>query len=386
MAAQKGEGLYLVGGGVRDLLLERPSLDLDLVVEGEAISLAESLAQAKGWEMVTHPHFGTAKIFCRDFRLDLATARSETYPHPGALPQVKPGTIQEDLFRRDFTINALAVHLAPAEFGELLDSYGGERDLQLGLIRVLHELSFTDDPTRILRGVRYEQRLDFRLEEETEKLARRDGQVLQLLTGERLWHELELILKEEQPEKAFLRMAELDVLQRVHPCLNFNPWLAGKFREARRKGLASPALYLGLLTCRLSAEEVEELIDGLKPPGWARKTIREVLKLGESLPTLIGAIHPSQVCRLLENYSEEAIEALALVAESAKVEYWLKLYLSKLRFIKPLLSGEDLQKMGIRPGKKMGRLLAKLQEAKLNGEVESREEEIELVKKLLNNL
>ncbi len=373
----------MVGGGVRDLLLERPSLDLDLVVEGQAISLAQELAKAMGWEVVTHPHFGTAKISWGNFHLDLATARCETYTRPGALPTVRPGTIEEDLFRRDFTINALAVNLAPAHFGELLDLYGGKKDLELGLVRVLHELSFQDDPTRILRGIRYEQRLGFRLEEKTEELARRDSQVLELITGERLWRELELTLEEAQPEKSFLRMADLGVLQRVHVSLDFNGWLAGKFREARAKGLLNPTLYLGLLVSRLSEEEVESLIRRLKPPGWARRAMREVPKLRKYLPTLAEASRPSEVCRELEGYREEVIRVLALVAESAEAKGWLELYLSQLRFIMPELNGEDLKGMGVPPGRKMGRLLAKLKEARLNGEVGSREEEMDLLQRLL---
>jgi len=379
--AHRGEGIYLVGGGVRDLLLGRPNLDLDLVIEGPAIPLAQELARSKGWKVVTYPQFGTAKISWGDFHLDLATARGETYPHPGALPQVRPGTLRDDLFRRDFTINALAIDLAPNRFGELLDFYGGLKDLERGRLRVLHERSFIDDPTRILRGIRYEQRLGFSFEPKTEELARRDGQVLEKISGERLWHELELILREESPEKALLRAAELGVLP--HLRLKFSEMLAGKFQEARLRGRADPMVYLGLLAGELNEEEVESFIQRLKPPGWARQVMKEVVRLRPSLPALAQATRPSEAYRQLEGYYEEALEAAALLSGEGKAEQWLRLYLEKLRFIKPELTGEDLKQMGVPPGRRLGQLLARLHEARLDGEVGSREEEVELVQKLL---
>ncbi|MFQ5925400.1 MAG: poly(A) polymerase, partial [Dehalococcoidia bacterium] len=158
VARTQGQKLYLVGGAVRDLILGRPNLDFDLVVEGDAPRLARQLARSSGEKVVVHRQFGTAKFHRGDLSIDLVTARSETYARPGALPKVEPGEIGDDLFRRDFSINAMAIALSPPSFGELVDPYRGRIDLEHRLIRILHQRSFIDDATRILRALRYEQR------------------------------------------------------------------------------------------------------------------------------------------------------------------------------------------------------------------------------------
>ena len=249
IASSQGQNLYLVGGVVRDLLLEKANFDLDLVLEGDAINLARQLQQPEAMKLTTHPHFGTAKLQWDRWSVDLTTARSETYPHTGALPKVKPGSIESDLFRRDFTINAMAVHLNPDRYGELVDLYGGRDDLEHKLIRVLHEKSFIDDATRIWRALRYEQRLDFWLEADTLKLLQRDIPMLATISGDRIRYELECIFKEKLPEKVLRRAQELGVLARLQPSLRGDGWLAEKFKKARQistPDLPSIALYLSL--------------------------------------------------------------------------------------------------------------------------------------------
>ena len=200
VATSRGQSLYLVGGMVRDLLLERTNLDLDLVVEGDAINLAQQLRELYQGKITTHPRFNTAKLQWDKWSVDLATARSETYAKPGALPTVKPSSLASDLFRRDFTINTMAIELIPNHYGQLIDPHRGRDDLEQGLIRILHERSFIDDSTRIWRGLRYEQRLDFQLEPNTLRLLKRDIPRVDTISGDRIRHELELTLKEEFPE------------------------------------------------------------------------------------------------------------------------------------------------------------------------------------------
>ena len=180
MTVSQGYKLYIVGGLVRDLFLERTNLDLDLVVEGDAINLAQEMARTWQGKLTTHPRFGTAKLQWSNWSVDLATARAETYARPGALPTVKPGTISTDLVRRDFTINAMAVELNPGHFGELLDPHRGRDDLYGKRIRVLHDRSFIDDATRIWRALRYEQRLDFQIEPATLRLLKKDTAMLDI--------------------------------------------------------------------------------------------------------------------------------------------------------------------------------------------------------------
>ncbi len=383
VAASQGQRLYLVGGAVRDLLLGQPSLDLDLVVEGHAPELARHLARAWGGEVLAHPHFGTAKFRRGELSIDLVTARSETYSRPGALPNVKPGSIDDDLLRRDFTINAMAIHLDPASYGELVDPYHGRGDLDQRLIRILHPKSFVDDATRILRALRYEQRLDFQLEATTAELLRQDTPMLDSITGDRIRHELELILREAYPEKALVQAQELGVLARIHPSLRGDSWLAERFGEARELTPGTPpepSLYLCLLIHRLSKEGNELLIRRLRMAKATARTMRDTLTLKSELPALAEpCLPPSSIYRLLERYSPAALLANALASDSPLVRQRLHLFLDELRYVKLSLNGEDLKRLGAPPGPRLGRMLQALHEAKLDGEAKTRQEEEELV-------
>ncbi len=210
-ASKLGQRVYLVGGIVRDLLLGYPNFDLDLVTEGDAVELAKRIARINGAGLVIYPRFSTAKIKSGDFAIDIATARSEIYARPGALPAVTPSSIEKDLFRRDFSINAMAISLTAEDYGQLLDPHRGKDDLHSHLIRILHPDSFSDDATRILRAIRYEQRLGFNLERETARLLKRDISMLDTISGDRIKHELELIFREEHPEHAIKRLGDLEI-------------------------------------------------------------------------------------------------------------------------------------------------------------------------------
>lgn len=381
-AQAQGQSLYLVGGAVRDLLLGRPNLDFDLVVKGDAPRLARRLAKASGEKVVVHRRFGTAKFRRRDLSIDLVTARSETYSRPGVLPEVEPGTIWDDLFRRDFSINAMAIALSPTSFGQLVDPHSGRIDLEKRLIRILHQKSFIDDATRILRALRYEQRLGFRLEEASERLLRQHKSMLDSISGDRIRHELELILKEERPERILYRAQRLGVLQELNPSLRGDGWLAERFSEARQLVTPpGPSLYLSLLIYRLNEEESERLIARLNIAGEAARNLRQVVRLKADLPSLTDPDLPrSGIYRLLKAYSPKAVTACSLGCESAIIRSHLELYLGHLRYVKLFLDGEDLKGMGVAPGPRLGRMLRALHEAKLDGRVNTREEEEALVR------
>ncbi len=384
IAVNKGQSLYLVGGVVRDLLLGKPNLDLDLVVEGNAIELARQLAETRAGKITSYPQFNTAKMRWHKWSIDFATARSETYAQPGALPTVKPNSIESDLFRRDFTINAMAIRLNPDRYGELIDQYRGRTDLEYKLIRVLHEKSFTDDATRIWRGLRYEQRLNFQLESSTLELLKRDIPMLDTISGDRIRYELECIFQEEEPEKVLHRAQELNVLSRLHPKLQGNGWLAKKFRAVRQltaPGLPSFSLYLSLLAYHLSGEESEHLISylGLSKP--VAQTVRDTTAIKNKLKTLAyPEISRSHISRLLHGYSPSAIMANSLASDSPLVHQHLEIYLNELRHVKPALNGDDLIKMGIAPGPRIKEILQQLHEARLDGKVTSKEDEEEMVR------
>ncbi len=389
MARSQGQSLYLVGGVVRDLLLGRTNFDLDLVVEGDAINLAHQLIRINQGKIITHPRFGTAKLQWNEWSVDLATARSETYARPGALPTVKPGSIKDDLFRRDFTINTMAIELNPDRYGELLDLYGGGSDLEHKLVRVLHEKSFIDDATRIWRALRYEQRLSFQLEPATLDLLKRDIRWLDRISGDRVRHELELILREEYPEKILRRADELGVLAKLHLSLKGNGGLADKLEQARQissPDLPSVGLYLALLVYPLTTEESEQLISYLRLPKSVAEAVRDTISIKTKLESLANPeLSPSGIYSLLHGYSSPAVMANSLAADSPVACRHIDLFLSKLRYIKPVLTGEDLKRMGVAAGPRIKEILNKLHEAKLDGKVSSKKDEEELVKGWIGN-
>jgi tRNA nucleotidyltransferase (CCA-adding enzyme) len=405
-AAQMGSSLYVVGGFVRDLLLGTPTLDLDLVVEGNAIALAKRLQKRVGGRVKSHARFRTAKLILDEQAfpipyLDFVTARTEFYEHPTALPQVERSSIKQDLHRRDFTINTLAICLDPDRYGELLDFYGGEQDLKRGLIRALHSLSFVEDPTRMLRAARLEQRLGFRLEERTEELIGNALDLLDRTTGERIRHELHLILEEETPEEALCRLDELGVLTQIHPGLRCDDWLRDRFRrlrtsppsippnpggEAPTSNLQTSTLYLALLTYRLSAPDLESLVRRLKIAGEDAALLRQVNRLRSLASELAKEQQPSDIYRLLKHYSEPAIFVLWIATDSEPVRERLELHHRTLRLVEPEIDGEYLKAMGLQPSPLFGHILSALRDARLDGEVSKLEEEKALVKELLASL
>ena len=380
-AGRLGQKAYLVGGIIRDLLLGYPNLDLDLVVEGDAVKLAKQVAEIGQARLLAHKRFGTAKLRYDDFTLDLATARRETYARPGALPAVTPGDLNDDLIRRDFSINAMAISLAADNYGELVDPYLGRTDLEHRLIRILHSRSFTDDATRILRGVRYEQRFGFEFEARTADLLERNIPMLDTISGDRIRHELELILKEQRPELAIRRLGDLGILAMFGPSFKCDGWIAERFVTVRRlkKPTQLPSLYFCLLIYSLNETEVEQFLVRLNMPSKLSRAMRDTLHLRTRLPLLdTPSLKPSQVYYLLTEYDPLAIQANAIATESPTVRRSLRLYLTKLRYIKTALNGEELKRLGISPGPEMGRVLRMLQKAKLEGEVRTKSDEKKL--------
>ena len=384
IASEQDMHLYLVGGAVRDLLLGRRNFDLDLVVEGSAIQLAKRLAKF-GIQSESHPRFGTVKLQRGELIIDLVTARSEGYPKPGALPEVKPGSIKDDLFRRDFTVNAMAIQLDPANFGRLLDPYGGLEDLECGQIRILHRNSFIDDATRIFRALRYAGRLGFRLEEQTDSLLRQNIEIIQTISGDRLRHELELILEEDRPETILMLASELSALKQLLPGLKADTWLCQKFELARQQSKrVSSNMYLALLLYRLLPADLETFVQRFNIIKATRRIVRDSIKLKLKLDQLASPyIARSKIYHLLEGYVPEAIMVVSWASDKRVIKERLRLYLDELRYIKPALDGNRLKQLGVEPGKKVGECLDRLLDAKLDGEIVSEDDEVDFVRRWL---
>ena len=381
-ASVKGIPLYLVGGSVRDSLLDRPIKDLDLVVEGDATDLATDLSEKYGERVSIHSRFGTATISLQGRRIDLATARREAYVRPGALPEVVPGTLEEDLARRDFSVNAMALALSGPDEGTLIDLHGGKRDLDAGLIRVLHPGSFVDDPTRVLRALRYEQRLAFQLEEKTHHLLEQtvDNKGLTSITGDRIRREMELIFLEDQPSLALARAMELGALRTVYLPLERAEF--GAFR-----GLSTdhdPLIYLAALAYRLEPYEGEVLISRLYMPGIWSTVVRETISIRKGMEIDWVDLPHGELSGRLDQFSTTPIKASAILS-SLVVQDLLRLYLKEMRQVKPVLGGDDLIAMGFAPGPVVGEVLRDLRSSRIEGKVTTREDEMRLAQHYLDS-
>jgi tRNA nucleotidyltransferase (CCA-adding enzyme) len=382
VAGERGVDLYLVGGGVRDLLLGAAHLDLDLVVEGDAIALATELARRLDGRLTSHPRFGTATVKGDGYHIDLARARSERYERPGALPVVSPALLADDLARRDFTINAMAFRLTGPDAARLSDPHGGQNDLRAGLIRVLHERSFQDDATRMLRAVRYAGRLGFRLEQGTERLLRRDLSYLAPISGARLRREFERIAVEERVAEIAELAGELGILQELKllVCVSARTKSELELVPQDASSARREAIFFCVLLSGESGYQTEALISRLALTGRQARAVRAFVELREQEGGLArGSLRPSDVAALLSGKPPDAIEALVLLTELPVVRERLRRYLEEWRFVRTRLNGRDIEALGVPHGPQVGAALAALLVARLDGVVSTRDEEIAFV-------
>ncbi|MFL6291057.1 MAG: CBS domain-containing protein [Thermoanaerobaculia bacterium] len=391
VSRRHGIPVYLVGGLVRDLLLERENRDLDLVVEGDGLGFAALLAEELDGRVRTHPAFLTAVVVDPEgFHIDIATARSEFYRAPAALPEVQTSALRQDLYRRDFTINTLAIRLGPGETPELIDYFGGRHDLKEKTLRVLHSLSFIDDPTRVLRAVRLELRLGFHISSETLRLvevALSEG-IFDHLSGSRLRDELVMLL--DAPGLALRgieRLAELDLLRVLHPWIALEDASRERLRGARAawdwyhlEGFTDPPvrvwrLHLMALAADLEEAELERLADRLMLAGEDRRLLvsfpgrLERARRELEAPDLL----PHQALEALEPLNGE--ELLLLMAdENETVRAWVRRHLSELLRFELAIRGADLLAAGVPPGPRIGDALKATKRARLDGRIEAGDE------------
>lgn len=401
--------IFVVGGFVRDLLLDRPSLDFDIVVEGDAIFFANRLAERFGGGVITHQRFGTAKWTIDKISknlvgelsleddgdtaqlpesLDLITARTEFYEQPAALPTVESSSIKMDLHRRDFTINTLALRLDGKQYGKIHDFWGGLSDLHKGHIRVLHALSFVDDATRLLRAVRFEQRFYFQIEPRTLALMNESRPLLNKLSGARIRHEINLILMEPEAPSMLARLAGLDILKAIHPDLpwdetikhhlrqlevdQINPFwkLPMQYNSLDLRQTLSYLVWLG----RLPEITLRSITSRLRFKSDVKKLLISTSKLNSVLPELVDA-PPSAVVGELENVPRMAIYAAFLVNPGEKLREPLWMYVNQWASVEPETTGDDLRKIGLPPSPAYGRILSALRDAWLDGKIQSQDEE-----------
>jgi len=406
-ASQSGLPLYIIGGSVRDLIIGSVIKDLDLTVEGDAISLAQSLGILHGGKVTAHKKFGTAKWFLpKELRtessdtLDLISARSETYKHPAALPTVKLGSIDDDIRRRDFTVNTLAIRLDGSHFGQLRDELHGMDDLKNDLIRTLHEQSFIDDPTRMYRAVRYAERYGFKIAEETLALIPEARPLVEKLSAQRIRHELDLILEEWKADSMLARIAGMGLLKPIHPALIYDNSIHERLENLHTyrglqhlfprnitKGGQMNDSDLGWLLWLMSfsQDDITSLNERLQFTADLLASLYAVSMMFEDQSTYIG-LKPSECVERLESFPVDAVEAIGYVAKDPRIKEIFDEYISKWRYIKPHTTGNDLKVLGIEPGRNYAVILRKLRNAWINGEVSKKEEEETLLKSLISDI
>jgi tRNA nucleotidyltransferase (CCA-adding enzyme) len=387
------DGVYLVGGAVRDVLMGEPNFDVDIAVEGDGIAFGRALARALGGRAAPHDKFGTAVVLYEGGRVDVATARTEFYDYPGALPTVEQAKIRQDLYRRDFTVNAMAVSLKGEDFGRLVDYFGGHRDLAQGIVRVLHNLSFIDDPTRIFRAIRYENRYGFRMEGHTLALAKAcvEMELVGELSSARLRDELQALLSEERVSESVLRLAELGIARAVHPHLAADEDAVALIEELddlrRRYARDVPAWRprLAALARRLPPDELYDWFDRLKLRRRDADLIADAVTVAARLRERVAAAEePAALRGLVEPHDPDgALLALAGAAGAARER--LVRYFEELREVRLEISGGDLAELGLTESPRVGAILEELLRRKLNGELDGRTAEIEAARALLEH-
>ncbi len=409
-----GINAFLVGGFVRDLLLGSKNYDLDVVVEGDAIKFAGILADRTGASLVVHHKFGTATIV-RDwpkwlgpplnvdgkFKIDVATARKEVYERPAALPTVAFSSLRDDLYRRDFTINAMAVNINRHNFGLFMDFFGGTRDLEDRIVRILHDKSFIDDPTRIFRAVRFEQRFGFSIEKHTEYLIKHaiKQEMFKRTENQRIREELVLILKEKNPERAVFRMKELHELRFIHPQLAVDRSLVRKFDEirscikwyqsadVRRRRLDTWLMYLMFMLDGLSAGQLEDVLQKFvftRSEGLRLKSYKE--SSDEALKRLSSraSMKHSAIYRILEPLSHEVSLCLLARTRSRTARSRIKKFFTDLNGQRLAIRGNDIEKLGLKPGPRYKDILDRVLYDKLDGKISGKKEEVRSVREILS--
>lgn len=393
--------IFAVGGFVRDLLLNGENLDVDITVEGEGILFAELFAAKHGCRVKSHQKFGTAVIIFPDgFKVDVASTRLEYYASPGALPTVERSSLKMDLYRRDFTINTLAIRLNKREFGTLVDYFSALRDLQDKVIRVLHNLSFVEDPTRVFRAIRFEQRLAFRISKHTENLIRNavKMQFLNKLGGKRLLNELIIILKEREPVRAINRMADLELLQFIHPELKLSPEGRQVFDEAGKViswfdllfleyNYERWVVYFLALTDGLSFPQFMEACARLSLSEHYRKKYFALRETGEKVLEVMQRRYiRGPVARRSEIYywlSGLPVELLLYLMAKSRLEgvrKYISLYFTQLQGVRCTITGQDLQSLGVQPGPRFREILDAVFRARLDNEAACREDELRIAR------
>lgn len=385
IASKHGVLLYLVGGTVRDILLDIPFSDIDISMLNADHDFPRILAKGLAGEIISTSQFGTSKLLINNGIIDLATARNEKYEQPGALPTVCSGNIREDMARRDFTVNAIAVSLSVESWGNVFDPFKGIEDLRDKQIRTLHPKSFIDDPTRIFRAIRYAERLSFKVEDNTISELNKNVSYIDLVKGDRIRHEMEKIFQEDRAIAMLAKAQKLRVLSTIHTSLNLKESLLKKLgqtiiEDTRKRSL----IFLSLLTHESSPIQRSEIMRRLNLDTKTKQIVNDTSVAHVLLRDLTSPdIRYSQYHKVLGPLDSIAIEACLFAIDDQLTKLKLKIYLKEKRLTTTILTGKDLVKLGIPEGPQIGAVLEKLLLAKMDEQITTREEEVAFTRELV---
>jgi tRNA nucleotidyltransferase (CCA-adding enzyme) len=380
---------------VRDLIQGEANLDIDIVIEGNGIKFARYLGKKINARVKSHKRFGTAVIITDFLKFDVATSRIEYYDSPGALPQVEMSSIKKDLYRRDFTVNTLAVQLNPENFGQLIDFFGAQRDIKDKTIRILHNLSFIEDPTRAFRAIRFSERFGFRISKHTLNLIKTSVRInlFDKLSGTRLYDELTLLFNETEPLRSIKRMAELDLFRCIHPDLAITKTLTETFESMQEtfswfkllyidEELNKSHLFLMALIETLAPDERTVALQRLAVPPKPQREMLKGIEQAKIVLTKLKNVSHRQIYHLLLPLELQTVLFAMAKAEIEEQKKNISLYLTKLRHIRPSLTGKDLKAMGYAPGPLFKKIMKTVLDARLDADVQSQEEEMAFVRKM----
>lgn len=396
-----GYKAYLIGGTVRDLLLGTENIDIDIVIEGDAIAFGERLAHELHGTIVSHKRFGTCSVTSPEHvKIDFATARKEVYEKPAALPTVEFSTLKNDLSRRDFTVNAMAISLNEHDFGQLVDFFDGAGDLGRKSIKALHDKSFIDDPTRILRAIRFEQRLEFTIETHTANLIHKslDKEIYKRIEEPRLRDEIILILKEKEPCKIIKRMDNFRALKIIHPHLKLHKHLHKMFtaiddacawyqnNSPRKRGIEKWLIYLMALFEDVSYDGTLYFCNKFEFKRGERLRMMSFKKSGRKILKTLNSkskILPSKIYHLLEPLSHEVTLLLMALSRSDIGKGRIMEFFHKYNGMRTLLRGDDIKALGVKAGPHFSKMMERILYKRIDGILKTKEEELKYAKKLV---
>ena len=384
-ANEYGVNMYLTGGSARDILLTQPFQDLDILLDHDAPNFAAKVAKELFGTVKCHTQFGTATVTINDHKIDFSTARQEIYSRPGSLPDISHSSIEEDLDRRDFTINSIGICLSVDSFGYIHDPHDGLEDIQSKTLRILHPKSFIDDPTRILRAIKYEQRLKFKIDPDTYKhlIDAIESQIFNTVSGDRLRNELSSLMNEPDPVPTLLRAAQLGVFRSIHPHFGIVSQIS-KLSAIKKQ---SPFVYLAALCYNLDKHSGEVVIKSLNMPTKWTNIVRDTILIRCKEKFLSKhKISNIDIFNTLDKLSNASIEAAFHLSTSSSFSNNTSLYLKKLHQLKTLITGDDLINIGVPKGPLIGEILHQVQTSNLENMGSSKTEQLLLAKQLAERL